>query len=107
MEAIVKRTRKGGGEIVGLLKTGSAFYAPSIAVVQMVEAILKDKKLIVPCAAYLDGQYGVEGIFFGVPTMLGKSGIEKIIEYDLNGDEMAALKVSAAGVAENTALVKS
>ena len=106
LEAIVQRTRKGGGEIVALLKTGSAFYAPSAAIVQMVEAILKNKKLIVPCAAYMQGEYGLNDIFFGVPTMLGRKGIEKIIEYDLNEDEMAELKKSAAGVAENTSKVK-
>ena len=106
LEAIVQRTRKGGGEIVALLKTGSAFYAPSAAIVQMVEAILKNKKLIVPCAAYMQGEYGLNDIFFGVPTILGRKGIEKIIEYDLNEDEMAELKKSAAGVAENTSKVK-
>ncbi len=98
LDAIVQRTRKGGGEIVGLLKTGSAFYAPSAAIAQMVEAILKDKHLIVPCAAYLQGEYGVEGIFFGVPVMLGKNGIEKVIEYELDDDEQAALKASADAV---------
>jgi malate dehydrogenase len=98
LEAIVARTRKGGGEIVGLLKTGSAFYAPSAAIAQMAEAILKDKHLVVPCAAYLNGEYGQEGIFFGVPVMLGRNGIEKIIEYELNDDEMAALKKSADAV---------
>jgi malate dehydrogenase len=102
LAAIVERTRKGGGEIVGLLKTGSAYYAPSAAVVQMVEAILKDKKLIVPCASYMEGQYGLEGIFFGVPTMLGRGGVEKIIEYDLNEAEMDAMQASASGVKENT-----
>ena len=105
LEAIVQRTRIGGGEIVGLLKTGSAFYAPAAAITQMAEAILKDKNLIVPAAAYMEGQYGLEDIFFGVPTMLGRNGVEKIIEYDLNEDEMTALKKSAAGVAENTAKV--
>jgi malate dehydrogenase len=103
LEAIVERTRKGGGEIVGLLKTGSAFYAPSAAIVQMVEAILKDKKLIVPCAAYMEGQYDLEGFFFGVPTMLGRSGVEKIIEYVLAPEEMEALNKSAEGVRANTA----
>ena len=98
LEAIVQRTRKGGGEIVGLLKTGSAFYAPSMAVVQMAEAILSDRKLILPCAALLDGEYGQEGIFFGVPVMLGKDGIEKIIEYELNDEEMASLQKSADAV---------
>ncbi len=98
LDAIVQRTRKGGGEIVGLLKTGSAFYAPSAAIAQMAEAILKDKKQILPCAAYLNGEYGQEGIFFGVPVMLGKNGIEKIIEYELNEEEKAALQKSADAV---------
>lgn len=103
LEAIVQRTRKGGGEIVGLLKTGSAFYAPSAAIAQMVEAILKDKHQIVPGSAYMQGEYGLEGIFFGVPVQLGRSGVEKIIEYELNEAEMAALKASADSVAANTA----
>ncbi len=103
LAAIVERTRKGGGEIVGLLKTGSAFYAPSAAIVQMVEAILKDKKLVVPCAAYMEGQYALEGFFFGVPTLLGRKGVEKIVEYDLSAEEMDALKKSAEGVQANTA----
>lgn len=107
LDAIVARTRKGGGEIVGLLKTGSAFYAPSAAIVQMVEAILKNKNLVVPCAAYMQGEYGLEDIFFGVPTMLGREGITRIIEYSLNEDETAALNTSADGVRENTAVVKS
>jgi len=106
LKAIVERTRKGGGEIVGLLKTGSAFYAPSAAIAQMVEAILKDKHLIVPCSVYLQGEYGQEGIFFGVPAQLGRTGLEKVIEYDLNEDEMAALKESAKHVAESIAEVK-
>lgn len=103
LAAIVDRTRKGGGEIVSLLKTGSAFYAPSIAVTQMVEAILKDKHLIVPASAYLNGEYGLMDIFFGVPVQLGRKGVEKIIEYRLNPEEEAALRNSAKGVAENTA----
>ncbi|NQU29154.1 MAG: malate dehydrogenase [Anaerolineae bacterium] len=106
LEAIVQRTRKGGGEIVGLLKTGSAFYAPSAAIAQMAEAILKDKKLIVPCAAYLNGEYGQKGIFFGVPVMLGKGGVEKIIEYDLNEDEKTALQNSADAVAKSVEELK-
>lgn len=105
LEAIVERTRKGGGEIVSLLKEGSAFYAPAAAITQMVEAILKDKNLVVPAAAYMDGHYDLNGFFFGVPTMLGREGVVKIIEYDLNDEEMAALKRSAEGVAENTAKV--
>ncbi len=106
LEAIVERTRKGGGEIVNLLKTGSAYYAPAVAVTQMVEAILKDKHLIVPCAAYLDGEYGLTGIFFGVPVQLGRTGVEKVVEYKLGPDELAALQKSAEGVAENIAKLK-
>lgn len=103
LAAIVERTRKGGGEIVSLLKTGSAYYAPAIAVTQMVDAILKDKHLIVPGAAYLRGEYGLKDIFFGVPVQLGRSGVEKVIEYKLDADEMAAFQKSAQGVAENIA----
>ena len=98
LEAIVQRTRKGGGEIVSLLKTGSAYYAPSIAITQMVEAILKDKHLIVPASAYLQGVYGLNDLFFGVPVQLGHTGVEKIIQYDLDDDEFAALQTSAASV---------
>jgi len=100
LDAIVTRTRKGGGEIVGLLKTGSAFYAPSAACAQMAEAILKDRNLIVPCAAYVEGEYGLNDIFFGVPAMLGKNGIEKIVEYTLNDEEKAMLDKSAEAVKE-------
>jgi len=103
LEAIVDRTRKGGGEIVSLLKTGSAYYAPAAAIAQMVEAILKDKHLIVPAAAYLTGQYGLKDIFFGVPVQLGRKGVEKVYEYQLSDQEMAALKKSAEGVKENIA----
>jgi len=103
LEAIVERTRKGGGEIVNLLKTGSAYYAPAVSVAQMVEAILKDKHLIVPSAAYLNGEYGLKGIFFGVPAQLGRTGVEKVIEYRLSPEENDALKKSASGVAENIA----
>jgi malate dehydrogenase len=101
LESIVQRTRKGGGEIVSLLKTGSAFYAPALAITQMVDAILKDKHLIVPAAAYLQGEYGLKDIFFGVPVQLGRKGVEKIVEYSLTDDEQNALKTSAQGVAEN------
>jgi malate dehydrogenase len=100
LDAIVERTRKGGGEIVGLLKTGSAFYAPSVALAQMVEAILNDRHLIVPASAYLDGEYDQRGIFFGVPVQLGRAGLEKIIEYDLNEEEQEALRESADHVRE-------
>ena len=103
LAAIVDRTRKGGGEIVNLLKTGSAYYAPAVAIAQMVDAILKDKHLIVPCAAYLDGEYGLKDIFFGVPTQLGRKGVERVLEYKLGEADMEALRKSAAGVAENIA----
>ncbi len=97
---IVKRTANGGAEIVGLLKTGSAFYAPSLAAVEMAEAILKDKKKILPCAVYLEGEYGINGLFVGVPCKLGKNGIEQIIEISLTNDERVALHKSAASVQE-------
>jgi malate dehydrogenase len=100
LEAIVTRTRKGGAEIVNLLKTGSAYYAPSAAVVEMVEAILKDKKKILPCAAYLEGEYGISGLFVGVPVKLGARGIDQIIEIKLRPEEKAALDKSAASVRE-------
>ena len=106
LEAIVDRTRKGGGEIVSLLKTGSAYYAPAVAVTQMVDAILKDKHLIVPAATYLTGQYGLKDMFFGAPVQLGRTGVEKVIEYNLAPEELAALQKSAAGVAENIAKLK-
>jgi len=98
--AIVDRTRKGGAEIVNLLKTGSAYYAPSAAVVEMVEAILKDKKKILPCAAYLEGEYGINGLYVGVPVKLGARGVEQIIEIKLTAEEKAALDKSAASVRE-------
>jgi malate dehydrogenase len=100
LEAIVNRTRKGGGEIVNLLKTGSAYYAPSAACAQMAEAILKDKHLIVACAAYMQGEYGLNDMFFGVPVMLGRGGVEKIVEYSLNDTEKALFDKSAAAVKE-------
>ena len=98
--AIVQRTRDGGAEIVKHLKTGSAFYAPSSAVVEMVGSILKDKKKVLPCAAYLEGEYGVNGLFVGVPVKLGSRGIERIYELNLAEDESAALKKSADAVQE-------
>lgn len=100
IEAIVQRTRDGGAEIVKYLKTGSAYYAPSAAAVEMVEAILKDKKKILPCAAYLDGEYGISGYYIGVPCKLGARGIEQIVEIKLTAEEDAALKKSAAAVKE-------
>lgn len=95
LEAIVERTRKGGGEIVSLLKTGSAFYAPAAALAQMVEAILLDRHLIVPASVYLQGEYGLDGLFFGVPAQLGRGGLEKVIEFTLNAEERTALERSA------------
>ena len=100
IDAIIKRTAQGGAEIVGLLKTGSAFYAPSAAIVEMVEAILKDKKKILPCAAYLEGEYGIKGLFVGVPVKLGARGIEQVIEIKLTPEERVALEKSAAAVKE-------
>ena len=95
LEALVQRTRDGGAEIVKYLKTGSAYYAPSAAAVEMVEAILKDKKKILPCAAYLQGEYGINGLYVGVPVKLGTKGIEQIIEIKLTPEEKAALETSA------------
>jgi malate dehydrogenase len=100
LEALVKRTANGGAEIVGLLKTGSAYYAPAASVVDMVEAILKDKRKVLPCTAYLEGEYGVKGLFVGVPVKLGRRGIEQILEITLSPDESAALARSAAAVRE-------
>ena len=98
LEAIVDRTRKGGGEIVGLLKTGSAYYAPSAAAVEMAESILLDKKKILPCAARLEGEFGVKNLFVGVPIMLGAKGIEKIIEVEMNQTEKAMFAKSVEHV---------
>ncbi|GHH97270.1 malate dehydrogenase [Neobacillus kokaensis] len=98
LEAIVERTRKGGGEIVNLLGNGSAYYAPAASLVEMCEAILKDQRRVLPSIAYLEGEYGYEGIYLGVPTILGANGIEKVIELDLTVDEKAALDKSAESV---------
>jgi len=100
IDELVKRTANGGAEIVALLKTGSAYYAPAASAVEMVEAILKDKKKILPCAAYLDGQYGVRGLYVGVPVKLGRDGVEQIIEIRLTPEEQAAFDKSAAAVRE-------
>jgi malate dehydrogenase len=100
VDALVKRTAGGGGEIVALLKSGSAYYAPAAGTVEMVEAILKDKKKILPCAAYLDGQYGVKGLYVGVPVKLGRAGVEQVIEITLTPDERTALHKSADAVRE-------
>ncbi len=100
LEQIVQRTRDGGAEIVKYLKTGSAYYAPSAAAVEMTEAILKDKKKILPCAAFLQGEYGIDGFYIGVPCKLGATGLEQIIQIKLTAEEDAALKKSAAAVKE-------
>jgi malate dehydrogenase len=100
IEALVDRTRKGGGEIVALLKTGSAYYAPSSAVTQMCESIVRDKKRVLPCSVWLEGEYGLDGIFMGVPCKLGRAGLEKIYEVELADDELAALAKSAAEIKE-------
>ena len=100
IEAIVKRTREGGAEIVNLLKTGSAFYAPSAAVAQMVDAIMHDRKQILPCAVRLEGEYGIQGLFVGVPVKLGADGVEQVIELHLTETEQAALRKSAEAVRE-------
>ena len=98
IEALVERTRKGGGEIVGLLKTGSAYYAPASAATEMAEAILKDKKKILPCVTYLEGEYGINKLFIGVPVKLGKQGVEEIIQIQLTAEENEALQKSAQAV---------
>jgi malate dehydrogenase len=107
LNAIVERTRKGGGEIVSLLKTGSAYYAPAVAVAQMVEAILKDKHLVAPASAMLHGEYGLKDIFFGVPVQLGRKGIEKVLEYKLSDKETAALVKSAEAVRQTLDALRS
>lgn len=106
LDAIVERTRKGGGEIVAHLKTGSAYYAPSAGAVQMVEAIVKDKRRLLPCAAWLEGEFGLEGLFVGVPCKLGAGGLLEVVEIELTKDEQAALEKSAAGVREVMGVVK-
>jgi len=106
IDRIVKRTASGGAEIVKLLGTGSAYYAPASAAVEMVEAILKDKKKILPCSVFLQGEYGIRDLFVGVPVKLGARGVEQIIEIKLTADEDAALKKSAAAVKELTDVIK-
>jgi malate dehydrogenase len=107
LDQIVDRTKKAGGEIVALLKTGSAFYSPSLGAVIMAEAILKDKRRLIPSCVYLDGEYGLKDICFGVPTVLGANGIEKILELKLNAEEQAALKKSAESVGKTIAEMKA
>ncbi len=106
LDAIVDRTRNGGAEIVKHLKTGSAYYAPSSGAVQMVEAIVNDQKRILPCSAWLEGEYGMSGLFLGVPVKLGRNGLERVVEVTLTDDERAALEKSAQAVREPMAVVK-
>ncbi|MGH7644264.1 MAG: malate dehydrogenase [Gemmatimonadales bacterium] len=106
LDAIVQRTRNGGAEIVAFLKTGSAYYAPSSATVQMVEAIVRDKKRILPCAAWLEGEYGLSGMYCGVPCKLGRRGLEQILQVELSAEERAGLHESAAAVKQTMAAVK-
>ena len=98
IDKLIERTRKGGAEIVSYLKTGSAFWAPAAAAAEMVECVIRDTMRILPCSAYLRGEYGIEGLFVGVPVKLGKNGVEEIIELSLSKEESEALQNSAAGV---------
>jgi len=98
LDAMVERTRKGGGEIVNLLKTGSAFYAPASSAIAMAESYLRDKRRVLPCAAHLDGQYGIDGLFIGVPVVIGAGGVEKVLEVEFNGDEKAMFEKSVNSV---------
>ncbi len=98
LDAIIKRTRGGGAEIISLLKTGSAYYAPASAAIQMAEAYLKDKKRVLPCAAHLAGEYGVDGLFIGVPVVIGAGGVERVVEIELDADERAAFEKSVGAV---------
>jgi len=106
LDAIVDRTRNGGAEIVKHLKTGSAYYAPSAGAVQMAEAIVKDQRRILPCAAWLEGEYGMKGLYLGVPCKLGKNGLEQVIEVELTADERTALEKSAEAVREPMRAIK-
>jgi malate dehydrogenase len=106
IDAIVKRTRGGGAEIVSLLKTGSAYYAPSSSAAEMVDAVLKDKHKVLPCACYLEGEFGIDGLYVGVPAQLGAKGVEKVWEIQLTADEKAALDKSAAAVKEPVGVLK-
>jgi malate dehydrogenase len=106
LDAIVDRTRNGGAEIVNYLKTGSAYYAPSAAAVQMVESIVRDKHRILPCSAWLEGEYGIRGIYLGVPCKLGTKGLEKIVEVDLTNAERDALQKSGDSVRKTMEIVQ-
>lgn len=98
LDQIVQRTRDGGAEIVGLLKTGSAFYAPAASAVQMAESYLKDQRRVLPCAAWVEGQYGLDGIYVGVPVIIGENGVEKVVEIELNADEVTMFNASVDAV---------
>jgi malate dehydrogenase len=100
VDALVTRTRNGGAEVVALLKTGSAYYAPAASVAQMVDSILNDRNAVLPCAAYLDGKYGVDGLYVGVPVKLGRAGVTEVVEIELQDDERRAFDKSAASVRE-------
>ncbi|HWT96786.1 MAG TPA: malate dehydrogenase, partial [Terriglobales bacterium] len=106
LDQIVQRTRDGGAEIVGLLKTGSAFYAPAAAAIQMAEAYLKDQKRVLPCAAYLEGQYGVKGLYVGVPVVIGADGVERVVEIELNKAEKTEFNKSVEAVRGLIAVVR-
>jgi len=106
IDQIIQRTRDGGAEIVGLLKTGSAFYAPATAAIAMAESYLKDKKRVLPCAAYLSGQYGINDLYVGVPVVIGSSGVEKIIEIELLPEEKQAFDKSANAVKDLISSIK-
>jgi malate dehydrogenase len=98
LDAMVERTRKGGGEIVNLLKTGSAFYAPAASAIAMAESYLRDKRRVLPCAAYLNGEYGIDGMYVGVPIVIGANGVERILEVTFNDDEKAMFEKSVGAV---------
>jgi malate dehydrogenase len=106
LDAIVTRARKGGGEIVSLLKTGSAYYAPAAATAQMVESVLRDQKRVLPCSAYLEGEYGLNDLYFGVPCVLGSNGVERIIELPLNDDEKELVQKSSTAVQSTLEILK-
>ena len=101
IDEIVDRTRNGGAEIVNLLKTGSAFYAPAASAIAMAESYLRDKKRVMPCAAWLNGEYGLKDVYIGLPAVLGRQGLKKIVDLKLNAEELAALKKSAESIREN------
>ena len=106
IDRLIERTRKAGGEIVAYLKTGSAYYSPAASVVEMLEAVVRDKRRFLPAAAYVDGEYGLNGIYLGVPVILGAGGVEKVVEIEMMDEELAALKESAKEVEEAITEIK-